>query len=106
LEQHPDYASNAARIRNREQLEPLLEEVFRARSGAEWMERMRAAGIPASLVHNFRDVAEHPQSAARCMFPEIEHPTAGRHRVTGTAVKLSDTPGRRVNPHPCSDNIL
>lgn len=100
LERHPDYASNAARIHNREELEPLLEEVFRTRSGAEWMERMRAGGIPASLVNNFQDVAEHPQSAARRMFPEIEHPTAGRHRVTGTPVKLSDTPGSPGEPAP------
>lgn len=27
------------------------------------------------------------------MFPEIDHPAAGRHRVTGTPVKLSETPG-------------
>jgi crotonobetainyl-CoA:carnitine CoA-transferase CaiB-like acyl-CoA transferase len=100
LERHPDYASNAARIRHREELEPLLEEVFRTRSGTQWMERMRAGGIPASLVNNFQDVAEHPQSAARHMFPEIEHPTAGRHRVTGTPVKLSDTPGSHGEPAP------
>ena len=100
LERHPDYASNAARIGNRERLEPLLEEVFRTRSGAEWIERMRAGGIPASLVNNFQDVAAHAQSAARRMFPEIEHPTAGRHRVTGTPVKLSDTPGSPGEPAP------
>jgi crotonobetainyl-CoA:carnitine CoA-transferase CaiB-like acyl-CoA transferase len=100
LERNPDYASNAARIHNRERLEPILEQVFRARSGAEWMERMRAGGIPASLVNNFQDVSEHPQSAARSMFPEIEHPTAGRHRVTGTPVKLSATPGSPGAPAP------
>ena len=31
LERHPDYAINAERIRNRETLEPLLEDVFRTR---------------------------------------------------------------------------
>ena len=30
-------------------------------------------------------------------FPEMDHPTAGRHRVTGTPVKLSETPERREN---------
>jgi crotonobetainyl-CoA:carnitine CoA-transferase CaiB-like acyl-CoA transferase len=93
LERHPDYACNAARIRNRESLEPLLEEVFRVRSGKEWLERLQAAGIPASLVRNFEEVVEHPQSAVRSMFPELDHPTAGRHQATGTPVKLSDTAG-------------
>ena len=100
LERHPDYMSNAARIRNRDRLEPLLEEVFRGRTGAEWVERLRAAGIPASLVRNFQDVVEDPQSAVRRMFPEIEHPTAGVHRVTGTPVKLSATPGSPGEPAP------
>jgi formyl-CoA transferase/CoA:oxalate CoA-transferase len=100
LERHPDYDSNAARICNRGRLEPLLEEVFRARSSADWVARLQAGGVPASLVRNFQEVAEHAQCAVRNMFPEIEHPTAGRHRVTGTPVKLSQTPGSPHAPAP------
>ena len=55
LEKHPDYESNAARIRNRAVLEPLLEEACSAsgprQSGSS---ACKAAGIPASLVRNFR----------------------------------------------------
>jgi formyl-CoA transferase/CoA:oxalate CoA-transferase len=93
LTQHPDYCSNALRIINRSALEPLLDEVMRHRTGAEWIERLQGAGIPASLVRNFQEVSEHPQSAAREMFPMMEHATAGPHQVTGTPIKLSDTPG-------------
>jgi crotonobetainyl-CoA:carnitine CoA-transferase CaiB-like acyl-CoA transferase len=28
------------------------------------------------------------------MFPSLDHSKAGKHRVTGTPVKLKDTPGR------------
>jgi crotonobetainyl-CoA:carnitine CoA-transferase CaiB-like acyl-CoA transferase len=100
LEGHPDYASNAARIRNRVVLEPLLDEVFRRRPAQEWIGRLQAAGIPASLVRDFEEVVEHPQAAVRAMFPEMEHATAGRHRVTGTPVKLSETPGSPGTPAP------
>ena len=100
LEKHPDYESNAARIRNRAVLEPLLEAVFHERPVAEWIERLQGAGIPASLVRNFQEVAEHPQSEVRRMFPTVDHPTAGRHRVTGTPVKLSETPGAPGAPAP------
>ena len=93
LEQHPGYATNAERIRNRSVLEPLLDTIFRERPSAEWIEKLQGAGVPASVVRNFRDVAEHPQSAAREMFPVLEHAAAGPHRVTGTPVKLSETPG-------------
>jgi crotonobetainyl-CoA:carnitine CoA-transferase CaiB-like acyl-CoA transferase len=93
LTQHPDYCTNALRINNRAALEPLLDEVMRHRTGAEWIERLQAAGIPASLVRNFQEVSEHPQSAAREMFPMMDHAAAGPHQVTGTPIKLSDTPG-------------
>src|SRR5262249_5568464 len=70
-----------------------LESEFRKRPTAEWIPRFQAAGIPASPVRTFQDVVEHPQSAVRNMFPTIDHPTAGDHRVTGTPIKLSSTPG-------------
>jgi crotonobetainyl-CoA:carnitine CoA-transferase CaiB-like acyl-CoA transferase len=100
LTAHPDYATNALRIVNRAVLEPLLDEVMRHRTGAEWIERLQGAGIPASLVRNFKEVAEHPQSAVREMFPALDHSTAGRHKVTGTPIKLSDTPGSPGAPAP------
>ena len=100
LEKHPDYESNAARIRNRGVLEPLLDGVFRQRLVAEWIERLQRAGIPASVVRNFQDVVEHPQSAAREMFPVLPHATAGAHRVTGTPIKLAETPGAPSLPAP------
>ena len=95
-----DYATNALRIRNRGVLEPLLEEIFRTRPAAEWLSRLQSAGIPASLVRNFEDVVNHPQPAMRAMFPELDHPTAGAHRVTGTPIKLSATPGAPGIPAP------
>jgi crotonobetainyl-CoA:carnitine CoA-transferase CaiB-like acyl-CoA transferase len=100
LEKHPDYLTNADRIRNRAVLEPLLDDVFRERPAAEWIEKLQAAGVPASPVRNFADVVEHPQSAVRAMFPTLDHPTAGPHRVTGTPVKLSETPGGPGMPAP------
>jgi crotonobetainyl-CoA:carnitine CoA-transferase CaiB-like acyl-CoA transferase len=100
LEKHPDYASNALRIQNRAVLEPLLDGVFRQRAASAWVSRLHAAGIPCSVVKNFAEVAKHPQSEVRGMFPFIEHPTAGRHQVTGTPIKLSDTPGALTSPAP------
>jgi formyl-CoA transferase/CoA:oxalate CoA-transferase len=100
LDKHPDYATNALRIVNRVVLEPLLDEVMRHRTGAEWIARLQSAGIPASLVRDFQEVSEHPQSAVREMFPTLDHVTAGRHVITGTPIKLSETPGSPGAPAP------
>ena len=100
LKAHPDYVSNAARICNREALEALLDAIFRQRPVVEWVERLQCRGVPCSLVRNFAEVAEHPQCEVREMFPVLDHPVAGSHRVTGTPVKLSDTPGHPSSPAP------
>jgi len=100
LEKHPDYESNAQRIRNRVALQSVLAEVFLTRDVADWLARLRRAGIPCSLVRNFQEVAEDPQCEVRQMFPVMDHSTAGAHRVTGTPVKLSGTPGHPTTPAP------
>jgi crotonobetainyl-CoA:carnitine CoA-transferase CaiB-like acyl-CoA transferase len=100
LFENEDYSSNAKRISNRIALESLLEAVFWERNAAEWLERLQRAGIPCSPVRNFEDVALDPQCEARQMFPLMDHPAAGLHRVTGTPVKLSETPGSPSLPAP------
>jgi crotonobetainyl-CoA:carnitine CoA-transferase CaiB-like acyl-CoA transferase len=94
LTNNPLYKSNALRIENRGTLEPVLDEILAKRNAAEWVERFHAAGVPCSLVRDFQEVAEHPQTKVREMFPFVENAAAGRHRVTGTPVKLSETPGQ------------
>lgn len=94
LEKHPDFATNPARVRNRPALDALLADIFRARPAAEWIEQLRGAGIPCSPVRDFAEVLNDPQTAVRGMFPELDAPGHGPHRVTGPAVKLSATPGR------------
>lgn len=97
---NPDYCTNAARITNRRTLEPLLEHIFLQRPVQEWIDRFHKAGVPCSLVRNFREVVDDPQCEVRQMFPLVEHPTAGAHAVTGTPVKLSATPGAINLPAP------
>ena len=100
LEKNADYESNAQRIRNRVALQEVLAGVFAQHTVGEWLERLQPVGIPCSLVRNFQEVASHPQCDVREMFPVLDHPTAGPHRVTGTPVKLSDTPGHPTTPAP------
>jgi formyl-CoA transferase/CoA:oxalate CoA-transferase len=100
LREHGDYASNALRIQNRQALEERLDGIFRQRRAAEWMDVLREAGIPSSLVLNFAEVVQHPQSSVREMFPWMQHATAGAHRVTGSPIKMSETPGRPSTSAP------
>jgi formyl-CoA transferase/CoA:oxalate CoA-transferase len=100
LEHHPDFATNPLRVKHRATMEAILTETFRQRPAEEWLDLLRSAGVPCSLVRNLREVVEDPQSAYRGMFPVLDHPTIGPHRVTGTPIKFSETPGGRSTPAP------
>jgi crotonobetainyl-CoA:carnitine CoA-transferase CaiB-like acyl-CoA transferase len=88
------YLTNPLRVKNRGTLEPMLAELFRTRSTAEWIETLRAGGVPCGPVRNLREVSEDPQAAAREMFPVVRHPKAGESKVTGAPIKFSETPGQ------------
>ena len=95
LEVRPGFETNAARCVNRPALETVLAAVFEARPSAAWVDVLRAAGIPCTPVRNFDEVAADPQAQVRAMFPMVDG-----HPVTGTPVKLSDTPGHPTTGAP------
>jgi crotonobetainyl-CoA:carnitine CoA-transferase CaiB-like acyl-CoA transferase len=61
------FADNALRVRNRQVLVPILEEVLRKRGCAEWQDRLRAAGVPHAPVLNYPQLFSLEQIAARGM---------------------------------------
>jgi formyl-CoA transferase/CoA:oxalate CoA-transferase len=90
---HPDYNSNALRVKNRGVLEPMLIEIFRTDTADNWFKKLNAFGVPCSPVRTMEDVVRDPQSAVRELFPQVANYT-GRPVATGLPVKFSTTPGR------------
>jgi crotonobetainyl-CoA:carnitine CoA-transferase CaiB-like acyl-CoA transferase len=60
----PRFRTNPDRVANRAELVALLEERTRARTSAELLEALVAAGVPASPVHDVGEAARHPQTEA------------------------------------------
>lgn len=54
------FATNAARVTNRETLVPLLDALFATRTAREWIERLRAAAVPCSLVQGVLEALRSP----------------------------------------------
>lgn len=94
------FATNAARVGNRDALASLLEPLIAARPVGFWLTSLEAAGIPAGPIHSVAEALAHPQVLAREMVVPLEHPTAGPIRVTGVPVRLSETPGSVRTPPP------
>ena len=96
----PRYATNAARGANRASLIARLEEVFLTKTYEEWEALLLPAGVPMGAINTIDTVVEHPQVKARGMLVECEHPIAGKVRIVGPPVRLSETPGAIREPAP------
>ena len=94
------FATNAARVQNRQALIATLQEVFLTRTYEEWEEQFVQHGIPVGAINTIDQVVEHPQVKARDMLVETDHPVAGKVKLVGVPVKLSETPGRVREPAP------
>jgi crotonobetainyl-CoA:carnitine CoA-transferase CaiB-like acyl-CoA transferase len=94
------YATNKARAANRATLIARLQEVFLTKTYEDWEAILLPAGIPMGAINTIDQVIDHPQVAARGMLVECEHPVAGKVRMVGAPVKLSDTPGTVREPAP------
>ena len=96
----PRFAESHQRSANHAELEPLLNEAFRARTTDDWLERLEPYGIPCGPVNDIAEAAAHPQVAVRGMLTPVEHPKLGTLPLVNTPVKLSRTPGGIRGPSP------
>jgi len=96
----PRFKDNAGRMGNLPALVEALTPHFKKRTTAEWLALLEKAGVPAGPVLSIREMHAHPQTIAREMVPELDHPVAGKVQTIGLPVKFSKTPGKVAAPAP------
>jgi crotonobetainyl-CoA:carnitine CoA-transferase CaiB-like acyl-CoA transferase len=96
----PRYVTNARRNANRMSLVAALQEAFLTRTYEEWAAVLLPAGIPMGAINTIDQIVDHAQVRARGSLVESTHPVAGRLRMTGPPVRMSDTPGTVRTPAP------
>jgi crotonobetainyl-CoA:carnitine CoA-transferase CaiB-like acyl-CoA transferase len=82
------FASFAARRRNADELLAILDAVFGSRTAGEWLDTLRAAGVPCGPVNSVRDALSDAQTLARGMVVETEHPRFGAVRQVRSPVRV------------------
>ncbi|MCB1742314.1 MAG: CoA transferase [Gammaproteobacteria bacterium] len=90
----PRFATNLARSQNLGVLEDFMREGMRRDTREGWMRRLAAADIPFVPVRSIAEVMAAPEVLERNMLAELPHPTAGRIKVVGSPLKLSESPVR------------
>jgi formyl-CoA transferase len=84
------FATNSARVENREALIFLLKPLFETKSVDEWLALMENK-FPCGPINNFEQVFSMEHVKEREMLIEMEHPTIGTLPLVGSPLKLSDT---------------
>jgi crotonobetainyl-CoA:carnitine CoA-transferase CaiB-like acyl-CoA transferase len=96
------YTTNAARVRHRDTLVPILEALIRAKPRAHWLDGLSVRGVPCGPVNAIDQVFADPQVQAREMRITMAHPLAagGEVDLIGNPLKLSISPVAYRRPPP------
>ncbi len=100
LAEDPRFADNPGRVAHRDALVPRLEALFKQRTVADWLQRLRAAEVPVAPVNNVDAAFAEPPVAERGMIVEVEHPDVGTVRLPGNPIKMSGETPRPSTPAP------
>ncbi len=92
LADRPEYRTALDRVQHRDALIDALEAIFRTRDTSDWIERLDAARVPCSAIHELPAALNHPQVDATQMMLDVQEPDGTRRRLPGVPIKLSRTP--------------
>ncbi len=99
-EKDPRFETNPKRVENRPALIQIIEERTTKYTSQELRDVLDQAGIPNGPVWTIGEALSAPQTLALGMVQELEHPKAGRIKVTGVPIQLGRSPGSVRLPPP------
>lgn len=88
----PRFAKNEERVKNRDVLITLIQEILKEMTLEECQTRFSKYDIPFSEILNVKQVLEHPQIKARGLIKDIEHPAYGKLNYVGTPINYVNQP--------------
>jgi crotonobetainyl-CoA:carnitine CoA-transferase CaiB-like acyl-CoA transferase len=89
---NPLFASNTARVVNREALMNVLKTIFATDTRENWLDKLIAAGLPAGAVRTVAENLNAPEVQARGLLTDVLHPTAQTLQLVKSPIRFSDTP--------------
>jgi formyl-CoA transferase len=100
LAKDPKFSTNGERVKNREEITALLNEIFLKKTTKQWVALLEQAGVANGPINKIADVFEEPQVLARGMKFELPHAVAGSVTLVGSPMKFSLTPLKHEIPPP------
>ncbi len=104
------FTTNAERVKNRDEVTRLLNEIFLKRPTRAWVKLLDDAGVANGPINTIEKVFEEPQVQARGLKIELPHAAAGNVPLVASPMRFSETPIRHEVPPPVlgqhTDEIL
>lgn len=96
-----EYADNYDRVKAHQAIRRIVEDWTANRDVREIVDFLTSRHIPCAPIYTAKDVVEDDHIAvARRMIREVEHPVAGKMKVIGSPINLSETPTEIYAPAP------
>ncbi len=89
LADDPRFSTRANRLKNREELDRILEEAFLTKTTAEWWDLFIKLEVPSGPIYTVAEAVADPQVLSRNMVVEIDSPHVGKTRDLGSPIKVS-----------------
>ena len=106
------FKTNAMRVRYRDELTNILNEIIKEESSEYWLSGLDNIKIACGPINRIDQAFENPQVQSRGMEIEMQHPAAGDLpvKLIGSPIKMSETPVSYRRPPPMlgehTDEIL
>ena len=92
LTQDPLFATNQARVRNREIVIERLAKIIQAKTSDFWLQQLEIKGVPCGPINDIDEVFDNPQIKHRKMLAELSHPINGKVPTVANPINFSRTP--------------
>ena len=92
LADNPRFSENPLRVQHRTELVPLLEEMTRKKTKAQWISLLDEHGVPCGPINNMKEVFANEQVQARKLAISVPHDTAGTMKLVASPIRMSATP--------------
>jgi len=89
LIENPKTITGSERFKNKDFLEPIVQDWMAERTKEQVVDTLLKNGIPAGPVQNTEDLMKCPHLKARKMFIEVEDPIAGKRTFARNPVRMS-----------------
>jgi crotonobetainyl-CoA:carnitine CoA-transferase CaiB-like acyl-CoA transferase len=100
LKTDPEFATPAARHRNRREVDRIVSEWIPRKTRQEIWDVLSSIGLSSAPVLSLGEVLEDRQLKARGAFVDVEHPEAGNVKLLAPWIRFSGTPTRIERPSP------